>query len=240
MQQVNVRSSGRSILRSAAVACGVVLLGAVGAGAQSVTVSAVEFGWFQDTGRHIANNQNYGIGQNDSGYQTRAFFLFDLSSLTLDPAKSYSATFAATNYVISIIDPSETLALYEASTDPAELSIDHAIDEALGQSIFADLGNGTVYGTQVYTPADSGPGRKAVTLSSAAVDAIRLKAGAGSLVIGGALTTLGTPGRTEFIFGGANTVSVAPALTLTVIPEPTTLTFAALMAALAARRNRVY
>jgi hypothetical protein len=56
---------------------------------------------------------------------------------------------------------------------------------------FADLGTGTVYGSQVYTAADGGPGagtNRSITLNAAGIAALLSNTTFG---IGGRVTTLG-------------------------------------------------
>ena len=91
-----------------------------------------------------------------------------------------------------------------------------------------------VYGSQPYAPADAS-GTKTIPLNAAAVAAITATAGAGDFALGGAITTLDNIANFEFVYGASNDLS--PALPITTLPEPLTISILGPLALLCRRRS---
>ncbi|PNJ95537.1 hypothetical protein, partial [Cylindrospermopsis raciborskii] len=68
-----------------------------------------------------------------------------------------------------------------------------------------DLGDGTVYGSRVYTNADDNLHRT-IDLNGAAISALTAKSGQ-AFALGGLVTSLDGIDNTEFVFGFSNPVS---------------------------------
>lgn len=185
-----------------------------------VTLNAVDSGWYNSTGFHSAANKNYIAGDSENGI-FRNFFVFSLAGYTdpnpigaaelrlLNPRRGYSST-----------DTTETYSLFDVTTPITTL-----VATNTGRTdIFADLGSGLTYGSQVVSSADS-PGIVSLALNANAVAALNANRG-GLFALGGALTTIGRVMDEEFVFGFSG-VPGFPGddrqLVLTPVPEPATL-----------------
>jgi PEP-CTERM motif len=84
--------------------------------------------------------------------------------------------------VYDSLDPTETLFLFDVSTNLASLRAGTA-----GVAAYNDLGTGVVYGSRVYTAADQNQIRS-ISLNAAALGAIQNSSG-GSFTLGGSLQT---------------------------------------------------
>lgn len=183
-------------------------------------------------------NDNYLVGTLgiDNRFVHRDFFTFDLSSLLLSPTETItSATLELTRFQASTVDPTETLGLFDVSTDAATLNN----NQGSNINIYNDLGTGTSYGefvvdTTTGTPEDI----LSFTLNAAAIADIQSRAGQSSLngffSIGGALLSL-SPSRpgNEYLFfnnvpgptGGVQqlVITTAPTQNPETVPEPSTV-----------------
>jgi hypothetical protein len=66
-----------------------------------------------------------------------------------------SASLSMTTFNVSRTDPSETIQFYDVSTPASVLTTNSAIGSSSGLAAYEDFGTGIVYGSQVYTNADS-------------------------------------------------------------------------------------
>ena len=143
-------------------------------------------GWWSLVTPNFDFNDNYvtGTATSSGGVETRNFFTFDLRSLDLSGSTIVSALLQVDRGGRGD-DPTETLTLFEVSTDAATLNNNTGTSAA----IFDDLGAGAVYGT--YIVRFDGPqfGRATFRLNQTAIAAINGAAG-GFFSIGGALQSL--------------------------------------------------
>jgi hypothetical protein len=171
---------------SLAVASRAAVVGNVG----SITLSAADSGWWDNTGDHSASNKNYVAGQSLPDI-FRNYFVFNLGTVNqpivsaqlrlFNPIGGYSG------------DSTETFTLFDVSTSLATLQASGS-----GQvGIFNDLGSGTIYGAQNFQESDERE-FKAVPMNSSGVSAINAALG-GQLAFGGAITTIsGTAAQQAF------------------------------------------
>jgi hypothetical protein len=209
--------------------------GSSSARAATITLDAVDSGYYSELGDHVAANQYYYTGD-DGYYESRNWFVFDLASVS---GTIVSASLRLhTYYFLSYGQGSETYTLFDVTTPIASL-----IAGGTGLvGTFTDLGSGTVYGNRTYTAADEYKVRD-IALLAAGVNALQAAAG-GQFALGGALTTLSGTNRAqqyEVVFGGVG--GFRPQLVLDVepvpVPEPATLTLVGLgLAAAVVRRRR--
>ena len=183
----------------------------------SIIVNATDSGWYDDTGWHQPDNLNYAVGE-EVAYIYNNFFVFDLSGV------SETVTYAVINIYspespaqffdgYQSMDPFETYALYDVSTDIAVLTSDSG-----GVEVFQDIGTGTSYGEYDVSAADNGQ-FVSITLNADALD--NINNGAGLFAIGGAVSTIDSTPNNEIIFASSGEPSVpAPYLTLTTVPIP--------------------
>lgn len=162
------------------------LLLSAGAKADPLAISAVNRGWYTNTGTHngVSSNNNYFVGV-ASGEVFRNYFVFDLTYVTGVTGSAQLRIFRPGDSNLSA-DASETYVLY-AVQNPAALGLQ------TGVSIYDDLGSGTVYAEiTVPTPTFFGPDFLLIDLNAEAVAAIQNSSG-GLFAIGGAITTLRNP-----------------------------------------------
>src|SRR3989442_589784 len=96
-------------------------------------------GWWSNSMPNIDFNANYFTGRSGVD-ELHSFFTFDLSSLS---QTAVSATLEVVRYTYMSPDPTETLGLFDVTTDAATLNN----NTGTSATIFADLGSGTSYGT---------------------------------------------------------------------------------------------
>ena len=151
-------------------------------------------GWWSDTFNNSDGNTNYTVGWRSlsGGQEFRNFFTFDLSSLT---DIVVGATLEVVRYSYFSPDASETLGLFDVTTDAATLNNNVGTNAA----IFNDLGSGTSYGTFVVNSYSfSSTELLSFSLNSNALADINAAKG-GFFSIGGALQSLTKGIPTEFI-----------------------------------------
>jgi hypothetical protein len=170
----------------------------IGSAAQAATfeINAADRGHYSPNGGgHLAVDKTYRVGSGGASAEQRNFFEFNLAGKTgtVDSAILRLLMPSGTNGYLSP-DPSETLTLFDVSTDPVTLS------GAGGISAFNDLGTGTQYGSFVATPLAQAAFID-IILNSDALAAINASNGVFS--IGGALTTPGDPNDNNFLFVGS-------------------------------------
>ncbi len=163
--------------------------------AATVTLDAVDSGFYNANGVHTPSNENYITGL-FSGLEDRSFFLFDLSGVN---GTIRSATLRLFNPEVSQFlhgyvspDPTETLNIYDVTTSAAAITGNTA-----GVAGFKDLGSGTLYGTRVVSAGDNGTVVEIALNSAALAD---LNAASGQFLFGGALGTLVGPSD-QYVFG---------------------------------------
>ncbi len=155
------------------------------------TVLADDRGWYDETGNHIANNDNYVVGDL-TDYYHRNWMSFQLPIFTRPVMaaeliiKAYKVTGSETYQLRDVVTPVDVL-------------------KAGGTgkiAIYEDLGEGTIYGSRNFTTADT---NQVVTigLNSSLVAALNAKSGQ-SFAMGGALTTLNTIRDEEYLYGFSN------------------------------------
>ena len=169
-----------------------------GAGASTLTLNALDSGWYDGTGFHGSANPNYFAGQ--AGQQFRDFVAFSIPSI---PQTISGATLRLTNGLASrgpgyiSPDPSETFTLFDVSTPiPALLA------GGGGQiGIFTDLGTGTSFGSRAISAADNFQ-IVPITINAAGIAALNAARGT-QMAIGGAVTTISGPAdQLVFAFTG--------------------------------------
>lgn len=205
-------------------------------------ISAIDRGWWDSTGYHLATNGNTFTGHTPSanpyGIDYNSFFVFDLSSVS-GPVTSATLRLELEEYLGP--DPSEMFTVYDVSTPTAELTASNS-----GQtSIFDDLQSGTVYATATVAPSQAGS-VVTVALSSAAIASINSAAGS-TFAVGLHLDDASWRDRTEGVKFSQGEESRIHQLELTespsAVPEPSALVLCSLGLATAAiarriRRNR--
>ncbi|HTL48668.1 MAG TPA: PEP-CTERM sorting domain-containing protein [Verrucomicrobiae bacterium] len=195
-----------------------VLSAAQTAHAASVTLDAVYSGWYLDNGSHTNSNLNYLTGScptvpcTTNGGEHRGFFIFDLTSVT-DPI--VSATLSLFNPDYTSGDTTETLDIYDVSTDPVTLA-----QTAVGQTgYFDDLGTGVKYGSTSVSNADDG---QAVLIPLNAGALLDLNNASGYFAFGARLSTL-QDSTLQYLFGNSSGTSPRKLLLETqdaVVPSP--------------------
>lgn len=181
--------------------------------------------------------QNYFAGQVDvSGepFELRNFFIFDLSAV---PGTIVGASLLLdmTRYAGAYVSPdaTETYTVFDYAGNPLTLPVSPS-----SVTRFTDLGTGVVFGSRVYSEADTGVGTNNLTTILLNTDALlalnTARMGVGVIAFGGALTSLsGT--SPQGIFGNTHLDGALSRLEVeyTPVPEPGTLMLlgSALMAA---------
>lgn len=176
------------------------VIGSVSNGtATTLTLNAIDSGWWSNAGNHTSTNKNYLAGFLAPGTTDRNFFVFSLAGIaqTVTSAQLRISN-PLTGY--SSPDPSETYEVFDVSTSLPQLRA-----TGTGQTaIFDDLGTGVGYGAQTVSAANNG-GFVTVDLNTASVTALNAALG-GDFAFGGSLTTLaGTANQFVFGFTGAGT-----------------------------------
>lgn len=183
--------------------------------AQSVTLGAVDSGWYDSTGFHDSTNPNYLVGRSSAGAVSNNFFVFDVSGLAgaiasaelriFNPAEGFASPDASETYSVSdVLTPIPTLL-----AGGIELT-----------SLFADLGSGVSYGAQTVSAADN---ERFVTISLNAAALSALNSTNGLFAFGGTVSTLGA-GLPERVFGFSGVGVPGPRLVVTLVSEPGALT----------------
>lgn len=208
-----------------------ILASASVAGAATVTIPTFDRGWYDDAGQHDPANDYYLAGVTQAFEPGRPdpivadhrdWFAFDLAGLDLGNIEGI--TLRLDLGTKSQPASPGTFTLYDVSLPAAGL-----MDGTGGAAAFADLADGTVFGS--YTPAAADTGFIDIPLNTAFL--AQFEAARGSkLVFGGALTA-GT------LFGGTGTGNPGDGRSALVIvddtpivPEPATLAPVALLTSL--------
>lgn len=200
----------------------------------NIDLNTSQRGWIDDTGLSEASNGNYIAGA-ISGTEYRNYFTFDLSgligvvesaTLTLDlPASGFASPTGSEVFALSGVDNAITGSISD------------------GLSVFADLGDGSIYGVSIIDGTESSV---SISLNSEFLSAIN-SGGGSSLSIGGALLSLSgssTADEYAFAFSDSNQGSSAVSLALVVnasgsaVPEPSSAMLLGLTAAFGLVRRR--
>jgi hypothetical protein len=160
----------------------------------SVTLNAVDQGWWDSTGAHSSTNKNYLTGLSSTDH--RSYYVFDLTAVSQAIAAAQLNLFNPTNGYSSP-DPTETLGIFDVSTPLTALQATGSGQTA----IYNDLGSGTSYGSQTVSAASNGQ-LIAIPLNAAAVSALNAARGTRTAV-GGALTSISGTAN-QFVFGFTN------------------------------------
>lgn len=191
----------------------------------TVTLSAIDSGYYAADGSHNPALENYLTGQLTT--ERRSFFVFDLSGVS---GTIQSATLRLFNPDLSMFQhgyvspsPTETLNLYDVTTAAASIT-----GATAGVAGFSDLGSGTLYGTRSVSAADNGTVVE-IALNNAAIGA--MQSANGLFLLGGAVSSIsGSSDQYVFGFSMASFVpdhtrelvlDVAPAA----VPEPATFVY---------------
>jgi Ca2+-binding RTX toxin-like protein len=161
----------------------------------TITLNAADTGWYDVTGYHDPGNTNYFVG--DLSLLHRNWFTFNLPTLT---APIISAQLKVNTYDYNSPQPNETYQLRDVTTAVPTLT---AGGSGL-TGIYADLGDGAIYGSRDYSNGDDNLIRT-IDLNGAAISALTAKSGQ-AFALGGLLTTLDTIDNTEYVFGFSNPV----------------------------------
>jgi Ca2+-binding RTX toxin-like protein len=157
----------------------------------SVTLAAVDTGWYDSSGSHDPRNTNYFVGDYNDGVLRRDWMSFNLPTFTQPVV---AAQLKIKTYEYSSADASETYELRDVTTPVLTLV---AGGSGL-TNIYNDLGTGVIYGSRVFTSADSNQ-TVTINLTPDAVSALNAKSGQ-AFALGGWLTTLDTISNKECVF----------------------------------------
>jgi hypothetical protein len=220
---------------------GVTLVGSLAAGvpARADVINAIDSGSYDPTGAHSAQNDNYIAGEL-SGSERRDFIVFDLTTVVaeiVDASLRLYNPIGPPPFLNGYVSPdaTETFTMFDVSTPVDTLRLSQA--GAPGVAMFEDLGSGTSLGQIVMSAADNGT-TVSILFNDAGVAALNAARG-GLFAIGGAVTTLGSPGD-EYVFGFsmADFNPDVRQLELNVVPEPATVALLLVGGACIARRRR--
>ncbi len=178
---------------------GITLISLTGSAQAGQTLNAGDRGWYDYTGIHFVNNQNYWVGW-DTQYAYRDWFLFDIpdipglyttATLRLFNPGPISTGQATAGYNSN--DPTETFELRSFSGSIATL-----VNGTGGITAYNQLGSGTVFATRTVSNADDDSYLN-ITLNSSAMSAINAAQG-GQFVIAGRLSTVAAGLTEEVMF----------------------------------------
>jgi hypothetical protein len=186
--------------------------------ANTLCIDATDRGYYfvNSAPPHFPDLTNYLARVSPPGDRTRSFFVFDLSAVN---TAILTASLRLYNPGVAIdghdgyysANPSEIYTTYDVVTPIATLL---APPYAGGQPIYADLGSGVVYGSQVVTASDNG---RFVTVPLNSDFIAGANSSSGLFAIGGAISS----GQ---IFGYTGDFPLsATQLVLTTVPEPSTI-----------------
>ncbi|MCC6125070.1 MAG: M36 family metallopeptidase, partial [Pirellulales bacterium] len=162
------------------------VLGSIsGNSSSSVTLNAIDSGWWNSTGGHTSSNKNYATGYGGTyPYEYRSYFVFDLTTVSQTIGTAQLNLFNPSNGYISP-DPAESYALFDVSTPIANLQASGSGQTA----IFDDLGTGMSFADKAISAANNGQ-MVPIILNSAGVAYLNALRGS-KIGLGGALTTIG-------------------------------------------------
>ncbi len=139
-------------------AVALLVLGPKSGYATIITLVAVDSGHYANNGGHSVSNQNYVSGRGTFVAELHNFLVFDLSGVTdtiiaaelraYNPARAVEGD---SGDGFQSAESTETYELFSVETSIAILTAGTG-----GTSAFADLADGTSYGTRVFSVADNG------------------------------------------------------------------------------------
>lgn len=193
------------VVGGALVAASLVAVGTGPAQASTPTLNSADQGWYRSDGLSLASNTNYITGYY-AGDEYRSWFGFDLANT--------SCTITSATLRLPNPNPASgtlsTLSLRAVTTPLAQLVPAHASGDATGLATFADLGDGTLYGSVTLTAANTNP--VDVTLNSDAIAALNASR-TSTFALGGAYAITQT--TTQDLFSGTDSARYPPQLLLT-------------------------
>lgn len=116
----------------------------------ATVLTSFDQGWYNNTGEHGSDNSNY-IVETNTSYGYNNYFTFDLRGVT---SQITSFSLNAARAVSSFEGRSLTYSLYRVSTSFSDLDVTRFSGDQVGQEIYADLGSGVNYGSQVFTASE--------------------------------------------------------------------------------------
>ena len=166
-----------------------------GAACLSLSINAVDSGWYDAAGNHIPENDNYYCGDGVGSAPLRNWFVFNIPTLTQSVA---SASLQINTFYLNLPDNTETYELRHVATPVLNL---RAGGTGL-TGIYDDLGDGPIFGSRTFLIQDA---YQYVTISLNSNFLSRLTASAGgALAVGGQLVSLdGESGNSENLFGSS-------------------------------------
>jgi large repetitive protein len=212
-----------------------VLFLSIPASANTITVTALDQGWYSDLGFHNPSNINYIVGSSQ-GDIYRNWFVFDLSALPTatvssavlrvrQPVGGFLSPNASEQWILHLFDSSQIAALRAGGSGLTAL--------------YDSLDDGAVVGTRTLVP--NLVAENVETSLNAAGRAAAQSALGGFMVISGVIPAATAPLVNQFSFGGSQGNPVELDLTfatVNAIPEPSTLAGAGLVLALLFQRSR--
>ncbi len=212
--------------------CGALLTGSAAMGA-TLSLDAVDQGWYRNDGSHTPSNLNTLTGRLSNGREYRSWYGFDLTAdpgdgdsqetalSQADAGRITAATlvFAAGNGLARSQDQSETLEFYDVTADKTQLRAGQG-----GLAAFDDLGSGRQYGSVEY--ATVGNTLRAVNEISVTLDAEALEdlnaslaTGEAQFYVGAVLSSLSSQQRSEYLWAWSR-LTPAVQLNLEIAPVP--------------------
>jgi hypothetical protein len=162
-----------------------VMLPAAAVAADTV-VPATATGHYYSVGSHTSTNPNYYAGQSED-YRLRNYFVFNMVGL---PSPICTATLEAGNPPEGGDPPGGTYSLYEVTTPIVDLTSTYAPGPE-GQAIYADLADGTVYGSVTLSDSQVSQNPISVDLNSYGTAALNRALAVGSFAVGGDFASSG-------------------------------------------------
>ena len=189
------------------------------------TSNAISQGWYNTNGQGgggIGGNTNYLVGEIGATIY-RNWFSFDLNSITLSAGETISSASLSVSkgtYISS--DSQEVWSLSSIENTVTELMTFHPPGSTTGINIFADLADGSSYGSATITNSIAPLSTISVNLTGAnALTDINASLG-GQFAIGGYLSSLDNVSD-EVLFsgtGGTNFLNTVLTIETTVVPVP--------------------
>ena len=203
------------------------------AGTYSITVPDITSrGWYGSDGVKSNANGSVSAGNYYTGIASAIsynnYFVFDLSSIAADQT--------IVSVTLNLFDPSngvsnpnatpDTYQLYSVDNTSVAMLQDSSTDASTNTAVFNDLGSGTAYSLVTpITAADEGI-TLVIPLNTAFVNYAQANLG-GYVELGGSLATQGTDD--QYVFGYTQNTDLAnTTLSITTVPEPSTLALALL------------
>ena len=188
----------------------------------TVTINAMDAGWYTQSGLHFQNIKNFLVGHLGQS-EFHNFFVFDLS--TLPPGTITNATLRVVQKEIGYdsADESEIYTLFDVSTPIVDLRATHSDDSPpLRPDIYTDLGSGFIFGLMKVDrpPLYSGSITVEALLNANALNA--LNSTRSLFATGGAVTSLNARGSdyNEYILGATDAADVPSTQLILTIASP--------------------